>query len=594
MKIIQIYCNKENFKTVKFKEKFNLVVGRIKHEKNLEKDSHNLGKTSLIEIIDFLLLKEIDKNHFLKNGKFNDYIFYIEIMLNDGGYVTIKRSVDKNTKISIKLHGEKYQNFTNNTSWDYENLALTSKFDEENPKKILNKLLGFDVLTEYDYRQTINYFLRTQSDYSDVFRLSKFKGKDVDWKPLLFELLGFKKENIIKKYELEEIKKEEEKKIKEIEQEFSINVEEIDKINGLIQMKEDEKTEKIMTIDRFDFYLKERGLNKQLIEELEQEISKLNTLEYDLKYDINKINDSLETNNTFDINETIEIFNEVKIFFDSQLKRSYEELVEFNKRITNERKKHLNEVLEEKTKDLEAVEIKLQDLNLKRMEIMEVLREKDSFQKFKKYQYDLIEIEKEIERLKLQLENIDIVKKQRTELETIKSDIKKVTEKIENEVNNSNELYKSIRKDYYNFLKRIIFKPGILSIKINTNGNVEFKAEIANDNNELTSEDKGFSYKKILCACFDIALLTNYYNKSFFRFIYHDGCLESLDPRKRVKYLEMIEEICDKYDIQYILTLIDSDIPMVNGKKYLFKNVNVAVELSDDDDNTGKLFGFAF
>ncbi|AHM56373.1 hypothetical protein EAL2_c10750 [Peptoclostridium acidaminophilum DSM 3953] len=228
------------------------------------------------------------------------------------------------------------------------------------------------------------------------------------------------------------------------------------------------------------------------------------------------------------------------------------------------------------------------------MEIMKILREKDSFQKFKKYQYDLIEIEKEIERLKVQLENIDVVKVQKIELDNIIKDINEVKEKIELEVKKSNELYKSIRKDYYNFLKRIIFKPGILSITNNKKGNVEFKAEIANDNNELTSEDKGFSYKKILCACFDIALSKNYNDKSFFRFIYHDGCLESLDPRKRVKYLELIEEICDKYDIQYILTVLDSDIPIVGGEKYSFKNVNLAVELSDEDNDTGRLFGIAF
>ncbi|AHM56367.1 hypothetical protein EAL2_c10690 [Peptoclostridium acidaminophilum DSM 3953] len=277
MKIMQIYCNKENFKTVKFEEKLNLIVGRIKHEENFEKDSHNLGKTSLIEIIDFLLLKEIDKSHFLMNGKFNDYVFYIEILLNSGTCATIRRSVDKNTKISIKLHKDKYQNYVNDTLWDYDSLALTSKHDEENPKKILNKLLGFNVLTQYDYRQTINYFLRTQYDYADVFKLSKFRGKDIGWKPLLYELLGFKKENVITKYELEENKKAQEKKIREIEQEFSINTEEIDKINGLIQIKEDEKIETIKTIDMFDFYLKERGLNKQLIEEYEQKISELNT-----------------------------------------------------------------------------------------------------------------------------------------------------------------------------------------------------------------------------------------------------------------------------------------------------------------------------
>jgi uncharacterized protein YydD (DUF2326 family) len=48
------------------------------------------------------------------------------------------------------------------------------------------------IFTKWTYRKSISYFLRTQHDFGDVFQLAKYnKGKHRDWKPFLFDLLGF-------------------------------------------------------------------------------------------------------------------------------------------------------------------------------------------------------------------------------------------------------------------------------------------------------------------------------------------------------------------------------------------------------------------
>jgi uncharacterized protein YydD (DUF2326 family) len=59
MKIVKVYSNK-NFKNIEFKENFNAIIAFIQSKE--KKDTHNLGKTSLIRVIDFLLLASIDKN----------------------------------------------------------------------------------------------------------------------------------------------------------------------------------------------------------------------------------------------------------------------------------------------------------------------------------------------------------------------------------------------------------------------------------------------------------------------------------------------------------------------------------------------------
>jgi uncharacterized protein YydD (DUF2326 family) len=598
MKLSKIYSNKENFKTVVFNDSLNVIIGKVTKQYDRERDTHNLGKTTLVSIIDFMFLKDVDKDHIFVRHKniFHDYIFFLEIKLNNGKYVTIKRGVENDTKISIKVHKEKHQNYVEADTWDFQDLPLNSKFPKNNPKYLLNKLLDFNILPDFDYRQTINYFLRIQRDYNEVFHLSKFAGKDINWKPFLFALLGFSQDCIIHKYQLHAQYDDQKKFIARVEKELSVSPDEVDKINGLIQIKEEERDELKRIVDDFDFYMREKSLQKELINDLESKTANLNSYVYSLDLEINKIQESLALGLQFDFNEVEQIFQEAKIYFSDQFKKDYNQLIVFNTKITEERNKYLRETLQNKEKELKDTSKTLEALNQKRKQTLAVLKEKDTFRKFKNYQADLTVLETEIERLRFQLQNIDIVKTAREKLKKFADDIQKVSIEIQKEVVNDNSTYTQIRKTFNSLMKKIIHQPGILSISINTNGNVDFKAEIANiTNNEITSKDKGHTYKKIMCVCFDLALLMVYSKDSFYRFVYHDGSLESLDHRKKLEYLDLLKEVCDKYELQYILTLIEHDLPIAeDGHPYKFSKDQIALELDDSDNDKGRLFEMTF
>ena len=100
MKLVKIYANK-NFKNIEFEPEFNVVMATI-FEKQRKKDTHNLGKTSLIHVINFILLGSFSKKIF-GNKIFNGVIFYGELALNNCSYLIIKREIDTNTKISFKI-----------------------------------------------------------------------------------------------------------------------------------------------------------------------------------------------------------------------------------------------------------------------------------------------------------------------------------------------------------------------------------------------------------------------------------------------------------------------------------------------------------
>ena len=83
MKLIKIYANKP-FKKIRFNSGFNVILGEPKDKKRLDRDTHNLGKSFLIQVIDFLMLKKNLTNHVFSTQRsaFPGYLFYLEIQLN--------------------------------------------------------------------------------------------------------------------------------------------------------------------------------------------------------------------------------------------------------------------------------------------------------------------------------------------------------------------------------------------------------------------------------------------------------------------------------------------------------------------------------
>lgn len=584
MKLSQIYSNKESFKSVSFKDGFNVILGKVTKQYDLNKDSHNLGKTTLITVIDFLLLKQIDKHHIFQKfeEKFAGHIFFLEILLNTGSYLTIRRSVDLNTKISFKESSAPLR-FINEEEWDYNNIPI------KRAVKQLDKYLSFDVLNNWGYRKSVSYFLRTQRDYQDVFQLSKFdRSRDVDWKPLMFDLLGFTGDLLARKYENELEKKTLEEFISKTKNKFEVTPEDFDKINGNILLKKEKSKELEDKINNFNFYQQERNLNKELINEIEHNISELNSLEYTKTYELDKAQKSVKKSAVFDVEKLDSLYKEFEVTLPGSLVKSYEELEEFNRKITEERNKYLEELIVKLSAEIKNIRESLEAENDERSKILSVLRDKDSFSKFKTYQVELTQVEGQIVRLEEQLKSLDKIGVIKEDVEDLAENIVKLISEVKAEVNKGNTRYNAIRTSLNNVFSYIFNTEAVIYVTINTRNNIEFKYEIKN-NNEVTAQAEGNSYLKMLCVSFDLSLLLSYRNDSFYRFVYHDGCFEALDNRKKINFVNLIRNYCSKYNIQYIMTAIEDDVP----PGVILTEDEICLELTDDEDG-GQLFGFGF
>lgn len=603
MKLSQLYTNRSSFKNIKFNlNGLNVIYADVTTQLDETKNSHNLGKSLLIELIDFLLMKSISpKDHFFYTATdsqgeqvFEDYIFYLELLLDSGKYLTIRRAVEQSSKASFKINLERTQNFTPPLDWDFENKPFKTS------KELLANYLSFPFFRDksYDFRKSITYTMRGQRDYADIYRLTKFKGKDINWKPFIFDFLGFNGKLLENKYETESIIKEKEDYAKKITHEFSVQVKERDEIIAQINLKKKKLSSIEDKLDKFNFYEKDQELIALGVDDIEVQISNLNALAYKLEYEISNLNKSIKNKFSFDLKKIEQLFKESELSFPEQLKKEYSDLLSFNHKLTKERNSLLRKTLANKQEKLDSVRATLKSLNDEKENLLSFLQDTSTFQKFKSSQKDLVKLEADFQVLKNKLDIINKLSTIEEQVKDLNKDINKFVDEIKKELSETetNNHYNLIRDYFAEFYKEILGEDAYFSLSLNSQNNVEFKApEILNESSKrATSQGKGYTYSKLFCVCFDLAILVAYNNQAYFKYVYHDDVLANEDDGVKTRLITLIKDICKKFDLQYILSTIKSDLPVDYLDNIIyFSDEEIILNLHDRNDS-GTLFNTKF
>lgn len=146
-------------------------------------------------------------------------------------------------------------------------------------------------------------------------------------------------------------------------------------------------------------------------------------------------------------------------------------------------------------------------------------------------------------------------------------------------------MYNRIKEGFEDYISDVLSKNGLITTEQNGEGNLDYFAGLIGPDGQITGESDGYSYKKILCIGFDLAVMSAYSDMKFVRFLYHDGGLETLDDRKKIEFIEYVRTVSNINGFQYILTVIESDLPA--GFKFPDHEV---VRVLHDDGPSGRLF----
>ena len=591
MKLSKLYTNKDSFKTIEFNDGVNIIIGRIDFPEDKISNAHNLGKTIIVRLIDYLLLKDTTKGGYFDGKTFEDYIFFLEIKLNNGKYATIKRRPNSNL-VSIKLHDAGKQNYVEELNWDYEDYNVNGK---KNAPTVLQNLLAFNVLSDIKYRNSLTYFLRGQEDYGDPFQLSKYiKGKEKNWKPMLFELLGYNGKILADIFDINEIIKTTLGEIDQLKKRYNVKETELDKYQSIKEVIESKIKILSSQSESFDFYQREAEISDELVKQIEAEIASLNVEAYNVKLEIQAITESLDTDIAYNYDDVFELYQEFQILFPDKLKKSFEELNEFNKKITNDRRLRLNDLLSDKLERQKQIETYLVSLNEQRISALSKLSELETFQKFKDAQKEIIHLTSSLNDVNEKINAINSISEKNDIIAKYKVKLEEAKRHILSQVQAGTDKGRQIKKDFADFIKFIIGSDAVLSFELVSTGNLNFRFDFINSIGEPTKENKGHTYMKEICACMDLAIINSYLNDSYYRFTFHDGCLDGDDPKFAIAYLELIKKLSQN-GMQCVITMIDSVVPkQQDGTTYKLNKKDIVLELNDAPDGSGTLFGFKF
>ncbi|MBK3801303.1 DUF2326 domain-containing protein [Azospirillum brasilense] len=597
MQIGRIYSNKPDiFFPIDFNcgdnaDVINIIIGEVRRPQDKKRDSHNLGKTTLLHLIDFLMLKGLSQEHFLSKHQelFVDFVFYLEIALNSGDYATVRRGVSDPNLISLARHGEPNQDFTDtpNDGWTHSDLPIVEAVT------LLDAWLDLRVLKPYDYRKAITYFLRSQQDWSDELQLQKFQlGRDLYWKPFVAHLFGFKGGVVQRKYELDDTIQKLKQKQADLQAEVQFKEDDLPELAAKLSVLHQQVDELERQLDSFQFDAQERRIVQELVESVEQEVAELNETIYNIRYDIKQIDNSLGHKDKFDLKEVEAIFKEAQLYFPDQIKKQYEDLVGFKKKVTRERDAALRARRKQLSEQMRAAEERKATLDASREEQLRILRNTDTIDKFKTLQKDLTKQRAQLVYLEGQRSRLDSVADAARQVREAERERGRVVDEIKAMVLKPTPIYEKFTRIFNDYCQQVLSREGIFYFHVNNSNNLQYEISLGltGQKGKSSSQGDGTSYKKLVCALFDLALLKVYEDMPFFHFVYHDGMFESLDDRKKLAFLDVVrKQVADK-KTQYIMTVIASDLPRTDkGQVIDFSEKEVVLRLHDDGPE-GRLF----
>lgn len=582
LKLSKIYSNSDSiFPKISFKDGLNIIFASVTKELD-SRDSHCLGKTLLADLLDYMLIKQINKkNEFFltKHEVFKDFEFFLEIQVNESSFITIKRPVSG----KVFLHqANKKKNLAKlqDNKWKFSGLGINAA------KKELNNLVNLTVVDRlgFSYRNGIRYCIRRQNQYSETFKVNSSRESDAQWKPYLAGLLGIDSEIVRKKYsantDFENIKNA----IKQIE---TLPQASTQSIEAEIAQIESSLSRRQNKIDKFDFSKSDIEINKELINDVGRQISEFNKKLYVLDRKVSAIDNSLKARFEFDIDKLIELYDEIQLHFPEALIKEYNDLIELNKQMTSGRKKRLKKAKIKLLEERDELTVTLKELNLHQSKLSKLLVEKNLLEKYKSMQKMMSGEEARLAVLKDRVNKLDAAEQLKKRLKDAQLEKDKYADKIDKKTRlKENKILSQAVSVFSDYVEKILYLDAFFFAKTNKEGNPEFKINLK----DQTSVSEGFSYKRILSAIFDVMLLAIYSKDSFYRFAYHDGLLESLDDRIKLRLLSQWRKISKKHDLQLIISVLDSDLPLDSkGEKIYFSQVDIIRELHDQGDD-GRLF----
>ncbi len=259
----------------------------------------------------------------------------------------------------------------------------------------------------------------------------------------------------------------------------------------------------------------------------------------------------------------------------------------------DERREALEVQISDVREQLTVYDAELTELNTRRARALEFLRESESLAKYKELSKDLAAVQSEINSLELRREAASRLTELRQQQRDLTVEYGHLQTEVEREIDqvskDEGSRFANLRRYFTEIIHSVLGQDAILAMRLNAQGGLDFTAEFLGETGVATSGDRGTSYRKLMCIAFDLALLRAHLDVPFARFVYHDGALEQLEPRKRQNLIGVFRQY-SALGLQLIISALDSDLPEPIGSTAAAIQSSEVVLTLHDEGESGRLF----
>jgi uncharacterized protein YydD (DUF2326 family) len=277
------------------------------------------------------------------------------------------------------------------------------------------------------------------------------------------------------------------------------------------------------------------------------------------------------------------LYQEAGVALPNAVKRTLDEAREFNQAIIKNRQQFIAQEVTELTATIAKNEERIGELTNRRAGFLMTLQGHGALEEFTRLQ-DLHTA------TRLRVDNlttrINQVRQMTTKADQIKVETVELKRSTELDYEERREVWAQALTLFSDFSEHLYKSPGRLVIDIDETG-YRFDVEIDGNQSEGISKMKIFCYD-LMAICFSRIRGLG------IDFLIHDSTMfDGVDPRQRAHAIELAEQMANKHGFQYILTLNTDMLPTADFTQGFVHNALVRLVLTDTDPS-GSLLGFRF
>ena len=581
--IHRIYSSLPSFKNLEFHSGLNLVLAEKTPGATERQTRNRAGKSSITEIIHFLMAGTLEKNSIFRDVHLKNHLFGLEFDLG-GHRVAMEREAENRSVLTVV--GGEHNHWPVQPSIDMrtgKNMIKNSLW-----KIVLGKILFELPESEEKYgptfRSLFSYFVRRQSvrGFTDPFRQNE-KQQSYDQQVAISYLIGLDW-TIPQKWQSIREQEKSLKALKKAAREGALGdiISTTSDLRTKLTVAEARAEQLRQSTTKFKVLPKYRELEQEA-SDLTRQINKLvdeNTMDRQL---IDDIEESLQEEVPPPDTKLEEVYRKAGVVLPTLALKRFEDVRAFHQSVLANRHSYLQGEISASRRRIEHREDTIKKHEVRRSQIMGILQSHGALDHFTRLQQELARLETDVENLRQRYATAEKLETGKTDLDLERQQLLR---RLRQDHNEQSDILRMAILSFEEISNALYEDAGSLVISESLNG-PQFEVKIHGKRSSGVSNMQVF--------CFDMMLMRFCAERGIGPgFLFHDSHLfDGVDERQVAKALQLGAKMADQLGFQYIVTMNEDALPAESPKDFDLEQYIMPTRLTDATEDGG-LFGIRF